>query len=399
MKLLQVFNQYRFHGGEEAWVGSISKLLGVSATVEDLTFRSDDWIGENAPKKLKQIRLIGDNPMSRAALREHVLRFKPDALIFHNTIPVGSFGLYDEARSLELPVIQYTHNFRPFSPGGTLWLNDHVNDAALRGNPWPEIYRGAWQGSRLKTAVLAYHLHQARAKGSFDCIDHWLAISNFMRDKFAEAGIPRKKITVLRHCWEAEPFISNIEESDHYLFLGRLVREKGPLSLLDAWKILENKLGNRCPRLILAGDGPLEAQIRLRVDKMHKVECVGFVSGIKKTNLIRSCRALMVPSIWWEPLGLTTYEAYASARPVIAARSGALKETVFDEITGWHHEPDDAGSIANAVTKAELTGETGRTKYGLEGRKWLIEEADPNVWKSRFISTVEKVVEAKRKRS
>lgn len=229
MRILQIFNQYRFRGGEEMWVDAIPQLLAGMAEVDELRFHSNDWIGADAPSPLKQICLMGDNPSLRAALRERVASFKPDVLLFHNVIPVGSFGLFEEAKLLGIPVLNYIHNFRPFSPSGTLWDGEKVVDAALRGNPWPEILSGAWQGSRIKTAILAWHLFRARKKGLLDQITHWLAISDFMRERFIHAGIPANKITTLRHCVTTVPSPTEAPEGDYYLFLGRMVTEKGVL--------------------------------------------------------------------------------------------------------------------------------------------------------------------------
>ncbi|MFN9662130.1 MAG: glycosyltransferase family 1 protein, partial [Akkermansiaceae bacterium] len=86
MRILQIFNQYRFRGGEEMWVDAIPQLLAGMAEVDELRFHSNDWIGADAPSPLKQICLMGDNPSLRAALRERVASFKPDVLLFHNVI-------------------------------------------------------------------------------------------------------------------------------------------------------------------------------------------------------------------------------------------------------------------------------------------------------------------------
>ena len=59
MKILQVFNQYRFRGGEEAWVDTIPHIMGVSAVVEELRFQSNDWVGPTRPSLLQQARWIG----------------------------------------------------------------------------------------------------------------------------------------------------------------------------------------------------------------------------------------------------------------------------------------------------------------------------------------------------
>jgi glycosyltransferase involved in cell wall biosynthesis len=387
MKILQIFNQYRFRGGEEMWVDGMAELLGDSAELDELRFSSKDWLNNNAPSPLKQICLMGDNPASRAALRERVANFKPDVLLFHNVIPVGSFGLFEEAKCLGIPVIYYIHNFRPFSPSGTLWDGEKVTDAALHSNPWPEIFSGAWQGSRIKTAILAWHLYRARKKGLFEIVDHWLAISDFIRVKFIEAGIPAHKITTLRHCVTSVPSPTGAQEGDYYLFLGRMVAEKGVLIVIEAWKQLESELGDACPKLVLAGEGPLEGESRYRAKSLKTVECVGFVSGELKQKLVSSCRALIAPSIWWEPLGLTSYEAYTLGRPVIAARAGALVETVTEGETGWLHEAGSANDLARAVIAAEQAGTEQRANLGEKGKEWLIQNADPEEWRRKFIIT------------
>ena len=385
MRILQIFNQYRFRGGEEAWVDGLASLLGDSAIVDELRFHSDDWLGSGAPSVLKQICLIGNNPESRAQLRAKVAEFKPDVLLFHNVLPVGSLGLFQEAKSLGIPVWCYTHNFRPFSPGGTLWTGESVNDAALRGNPWPEIFQGAWMGSPIKTAILAWHLYRARKNGLIECVDRWLAISHFMKETLSEAGIPSEKIDVVRHCWDAGAETPQQEEGSHYLFLGRLVKEKGVLNLMDAWRIVEESLGDACPHLIIAGDGPEMERMQEMAETLKHVRFVGFIQGAEKQALMNKCRALMVPSICWETLGLTVLEAYAVNRPVIAAKSGALQETVLDGTTGWLHEPGNPADLARAIIAAEKAGNDERARRGKEGNRWLKENASPTDWKRQFL--------------
>lgn len=385
-RLLQVFNQYLEPGGEEVWVNQMLQLGGISYDIHDLRFHSGAWVGRGAPSRFKQAALLWNHPLARAKLRQSVGAIRPEALLFHNLIPVASLGMYEEARLLELPVIQYIHNFRPFSPSGTMWLHGRVNDAALRGNPWPEVFGRAWERSFLRSFLLAVYQNRLRSNGMLDAVRHWIAVSDFMRGKFIEAGIPAERITSLRHCWKTRPLPARIPEGRHYLFLGRLVPEKGTGTLLAAWSLLEKRLGNSCPQLIIAGTGPEEARIHAMTNSMRRVACIGYVSGNVKDDLVRSCRGLIAPSIWWEPLGLIVHEAYDAARPVLAARSGGLTETVVENITGHLHDPGDAEQLANDVERLENRGEMGRAEMGAQGRKWLIENASPEEWRERFVS-------------
>jgi glycosyltransferase involved in cell wall biosynthesis len=380
LRILQVFNQYLDAGGEELWVDHMAMMGDAITEFEDLRFYSRSWKSRGAPGFFKQALWLGNHPAARALLREEVARFKPDALVFHNVIPVGSLGLYSEATELGIPIIHYIHNFRPFSPSGTMWFNDRINPDALKGRMWPEVLHACWEGAPLRTAILAFHLKQSIKSGLLEKIDRWVAISDFMKTKFIEAGVPESKIVKLRHCWKMRLILPPAPESDHYLFLGRLVPEKGVGSLIDAWQLLESQLGKSCPRLIIAGTGPQDAKLRAMARNLKSVSFVGFVSGEKKDSLLRSCRSLLAPSIWWEPLGLIVYEAYDFQRPVIAANSGGLSETVHPGKTGFLHEPGDPEAIANAVLACENLGVSGRASLGVAGRAWLGENASPEQW-------------------
>jgi len=385
-RVLQVFNQYLESGGEEVWVNEISRFSGRGFTVEDLRFQSSEWTRKGAPTRLRQAQRVWDNPVSRDRLRAAVEGVRPDVLLYHNLIPVGSLGLYDEAAKLGLPVVQYIHNFRPFSPSGTMWVNGRVHDGGLRGNPWPEVFGRAWERSFMRTFLVATYQSRLIRSGTLDVVKRWIAVSEFMREKFISAGIPAERVVTLRHCWKprAVPDVSRM--AGHYLFLGRLVPEKGIYTMLDAWRILEKKLGDACPRLIIAGTGPEEARILSAAARMKKVVCVGFVSGKPKDDLIHGCRALIAPSIWWEPLGLIVYEAYDFARPVVAAASGGLTETVTDGVTGLVHPPGDAARLAENIESMEALGSAGRASLGGAGREWLLRHASPEQWLSDFSS-------------
>ena len=393
LHILQVFNQYLEPGGEEEWVNQMLRLGGEGFSIEDLRFHSGAWVGRDAPSKLRQARMLWNNPQARAMLRKKVETAKPDALLFHNLLPVASMGMYDGAAKLGLPVIQYVHNFRPFSPSGTLWLKDRVNAQALQGNPWPEVFNRNWEKSFFKTFLIALQQKRLVSGGTLDVVKRWIAVSDFMRDRFIEAGLPAERVVSLRHCWRVKPEIKPVAEGRHYLFLGRMVAEKGIRVLFDAWRILERRLGTSCPRLIIAGVGPMEAQAHAWANQMERVSCVGFVAGKVKEDLLRSCRGLIAPSVWWEPLGLIVHEAYDSVRPVLAARSGGLAETVINGKTGFLHEPGNAEQLADDVERLEAHGACVRSEMGIAGRAWLVENASPDEWRERFISIVNDAIQ------
>jgi glycosyltransferase involved in cell wall biosynthesis len=379
VKILNIFNHYLEQGGEARAVEAISKSLSQVVDLERCDFFSTDWVGANAPAFWKQAIWMLHNPASLKKIRQWQHRFKPGLWLVHNVFPVGSAAIYSEAKRLDVPIIQYVHNFRPFSVNGYLWAGDRLALGGLKKNYWQEIRYGAWQNSRAKTAWLACALWLMHARRLWDSVKAWIALSHFTRDKFISAGVPAEDIYTLRHFWKLRPKGENNADGTHFLYLGRLTEAKGILVLLNAWEILERRLGTRAPRLLIGGHGPLRSFVISRTERMRSVNFTGELKGEAKHRAFEAARAVIVPSLCWEALGLVVYEAYDYSRPVLAASSGGLSEIVVDGETGLLHGAGNADQLAHQVIQLERETEA-REGMGRQGRLWLERNADEAKW-------------------
>ena len=388
--ILQIFNRYRERGGEEKSVERIFGHVAQICPIEKCWFDSREWDRPGAPGKLGQALRIGNNPEARERVRAASEKCGARAWLVHNVIPVASLGIYREASELGIPILQYCHNFRPFSVSGTLWADGDICDAGLGRDFGPEVRAATWQGSRLKSAILAWHLKRLHRSGALASVKCWIAISEFVAGKFREAGLAKERVVALRHSWDARPEPPSWRDEGYYLFLSRLVEEKGVQTVLEAWKILEARLGDQCPGLVIRGTGPLEEAVRAAAAQSPVITHEGFVAGDEKDELITGCRAMLGPSRWWEPLGLVTYEAFDAGKPMLAAASGGLTETVEHGVTGYLHDPGDAESLARAVLRLEEDGEARRRELGGPGPGVAPPgKPDPEAWKQRFSEILE----------
>lgn len=391
MKIIEVFNTYLDKGGEEVVVDQIYNQIKDLNDVKRFKIFSADWVGENAPNILKQLSKIFYNSEKYDDFVKSVIENNSQVALFHNIYPVGSPALYKAALDLEVPIIQYVHNFRPFSVSGTLWTGSEIAEQSLKGNYLQEVKAGAWQGSVIKSALFALLLKKLHYQGWLDSVKHWVAISDFMRDKFIEAGIAPENITTLRHSWDTMPEMPKREDKGYYLFLSRLTSEKGVQVLLNAWSLLEVEMGDATPLLYIGGKGELEPDVLKACEASDKVRYLGFIDKEEKAELIRCCRAMLAPSVWWEPLGLVTYEAYDFGKPMLASESGGLTETILDGETGFHFQPNDVKSLLKVIAKTEGLSNEDRLLMGDKGRDWLMKNASPEKWKEDFHHIVNKV--------
>ncbi|MFH1722491.1 MAG: glycosyltransferase family 4 protein [Candidatus Altiarchaeota archaeon] len=76
----------------------------------------------------------------------------------------------------------------------------------------------------------------------------------------------------------------------------------------------------------------------------------------------------LFPSVWEEPFGIPPIEAMSCGIPVVATKSGGIKETVDNGKTGILVEPGDPEGLAQAIISL-LEDRTLRESMGKAGRK------------------------------
>ena len=380
-------------------VERVASSLGTKHLVFHCYFDSMDFKarGHSPGSLVVQAARMLYNRDSVARFKQQIKASRPDVILMHNIFPVGSIGVYLAALSSGIPVLHYIHNFRPFSVNGYLWGDNRMIRAGLRKNFIPEILAGSWQESRLRTAWYAVVIWLMHAMGIYRRMSGWLAISHFMKQTFVEAGIPEEKIFVLRHSWDVSARLADeasgaaaAEAGGPYLlFLGRLTEAKGLRILMEAWKQVEQvRPGGR---LVVGGEGPMTEWMADQQAQLARLEFRGFVSGVEKEQLLRGCRAMVVPSVWWEPLGLVVYEAYQYCRPVIAANSGGLTETVMDGSTGWLYEPNEVEALKNCLLAA-LDDRAEADARGAAGRTWVENQTGHELWIRDFECIADEVI-------
>jgi glycosyltransferase involved in cell wall biosynthesis len=325
---------------------------------------------------LRQGLLLWKNPEALNGIREQHLAARADVWLLHNVIPVISLDVYHLGRKLGVPLIQWLHNYRPFSPGGTLFVEGRLlrpDDPWLR---WKEVWQGSWNG-RLATALLTLGYARLRLRRDFEAVRAWVPVSDEMKRIFERADWYPERLHTCRHSWHAQPAPTEARDDGHFLFLGRMVESKGVRFLLQLWEAPELR---EVP-LVMAGDGPLVEELKAR--SASNVRWVGHVEGETKRHLKAGCRAILFPSIWPEPLSTVAYEAYEMKKPILASNAGGMPEVVLDGRTGLLLPPGDRAAWLAAVLR--LARDPGLSReLGQQGRRWLEDEVSPRRWVERF---------------
>ncbi|MEX0974948.1 MAG: glycosyltransferase family 4 protein [Bacillota bacterium] len=176
--------------------------------------------------------------------------------------------------------------------------------------------------------------------------------SEYMKDEVGRVfGVPGDKVRVIPNgispSWFDLP--REIAPKPLILFVGRLVPEKGPHILVEAMPMVLSEFPEA--HLVLAGDGPLEGDIRRRIYQGglgKAVRLAGRQDDEGLRDLYRKAWVAAFPSSY-EPFGIVALEAMATGVPCITGDAGGLKEIIQDGSTGLRVQPDNPQALADAV--------------------------------------------------
>ena len=291
-----------------------------------------------------QVRLCPPHPGIGRALK----RFGPDVIHAVNPFVLGPGGAFYARRN-----------------GVPLVASYHTNVAA-----YTRFYGFGFMENTTRSWTRTWH---NRA-----CIN--LCTSQATRDYLLSEGIKRLRLWpqgVDAHLFH--PSRSSREwrkklsggrpEAKILLYVGRLAPEKD----VERLKVALSAASDTC--LAIVGKGPIQRELERKFAGTRTV-FTGLLTGDDLAAAYASADLFVFPSIT-ETLGMAMIEALASGLPVIAARTGAIHEVVFEGVNGLLYEPGSDEELVAAVRC--LHGDDAmRRSFGLRARA-AAEERD---WKA-----------------
>jgi glycosyltransferase involved in cell wall biosynthesis len=343
--------------------------------VEVIGLRSG-W-GALAPLLTQQ---IGRPVLNAARLRRLFAGRRFDVIHFHNVSLVGGPGILRYGDGVKLYT---THEHWLVCPTHVLW----------RHNREPCDRRECLR------CVLAYRRPPQlwRATGllerALDCVDAFIAPSEFTRRKHREFGFP-KEMEVLPHFLAdpatADPAQRAAQPSPHprpyFLFVGRLETLKGlqtVLPLMDRHVAVD---------LLVAGDGTYGAELRRQAAGSPRIVFLGRRPCAELDALYRHALALIVPSLGFETFCMVVLEAFRQGTPTLVRRVGPLPEMV--EASGGGLIFDDSDGLSEAM--ARLTADADlRERLGTAGYRAYASRWTESRHLARYLGLVEQIRELK----
>lgn len=194
------------------------------------------------------------------------------------------------------------------------------------------------------------------------------------RDYFVDAGIIRRKQAhVLRGAGvdlEYFSYMTYPKEEDRivFLFVGRIMNEKGVHELLEATKRLKRE-GIDCYLQVLGGFEEKEYKsVFAKYEAEGWLEYYGVQNDIRP--FIEKCHCFVLPS-WHEGMANTLLECAACGRPIITSNIPGCREAVIEGQTGLLCERKNVDSLYKKMRALCEMPINRREMMGMNGRKHM----------------------------
>jgi glycosyltransferase involved in cell wall biosynthesis len=323
-------------------------------------------------QKLREAGRILYSWEARKRLRRILEQEKFEIAHLHNIHHQISPSILHELKRFGIPAVMTLHDYKMTCPTYNLLCHGHLCEVCTYGKYYSCVLNRCNKGSLAKSMVntLEMYLHH-RVMQIYGEVALFISPSKFLIEKLQEMGFPGKLVHLPNFIRSENIEPAQKGEEGSLVFFGRLSREKGVMTLIEAVRDLKVTLK-------LIGEGPQRGELEEKVssEKISNVFFMGYKQGQELFDEIKKSMIVILPSEWYENNPLSVLEAFALGKPVIGSRLGGIPELVQDNETGFTFEP---GNVADLREKIRLLLENINVipEIRKKSQRFVIEELNP----------------------
>lgn len=326
--------------------------------------------------------------------KELIEKYKPDIVHFHGVLPLLTPSAFHACKKKGVPVVQTLHNFRWVCVEGGLFRNNRYCEICIQNSGWQGVFYGCSRGSRLISFLLwLVNLFYRKSGLLYSWMDRFIAVSEFVKDKYIVAGFPANKIRVKYNAAPSLPKdfpVIKEPERSGVTFVSRIAPAKGTRIIKEIIRNIELPVN-------IIGDGPDLQDLKQYCKKYNlcHVNFRGQISHKDVLKIISSSQCVVIPSVCGETFSLVAVEALACGTPVIASNLGGVVELINKSRGGIAVDPDEPGVFVRVIS--ELVKQPERiSQMGLAGRRYVGDFLSEEIITDRLMSIYQEVIDNKR---
>ena len=279
---------------------------------------------------------------ARQKIEKLIKDSQPDIVHLNNIYHQLSPSMLHSIKECGIPMVMTVHDLKLVCAAYSMFVNNKICESCKNRKYYSCAVKKCVKGSRLKSILgtLEMYLHHTVMK-IYELIDIFISPSQFLKNKLVECGF-KGKIIHLPNFVLLDQFIPEYRwKKPTIVYFGRLMRNKGLSTLVDAVKSIDDI------ELKIIGEGPLKRYLFEKIDNENitNVRFLGFQNRAELHNEIRHSMFTVLPSELYENNPLAVIESFALGKPVIGSNIGGIPELVFDNETGITFEPGNVEDL------------------------------------------------------
>jgi glycosyltransferase involved in cell wall biosynthesis len=263
---------------------------------------------------------------------------KPVIAHLHNIYHQITPAIIPALHKAGVKVILTLHDYKIICPNYLMLTKDIICQKCEGRKFWNSCLYCCEQGSYTGSLLLTMEAYWHRIFKSYEYVDMFLAPSQFMAKLVTRFRINSEKIRILHNGIDIKSFKATGVDAGYVLYFGRLSREKGIETFLNAHAQLKGKIPAK-----VVGTGLFLDAVK---QKFGKVDFTGFKQGGELREIIDKASFVVVPSEWYENCSMVVLESMALGKPVIGSRIGGIPEQIDDGKTGYLFEMGNSADLA-----------------------------------------------------
>ncbi len=302
------------------------------------------------------------------------------------------FNLYRALKKIK-PDVCLTFSIRPAIFGNFITRYLHI----------PTITNITGVGPLFTSKNLAYRIARfiyrfALGKTRRVFFQNYDDLNLFVKNKFVKEEIARRIPGSGVDYNKFSPVAINHNEHFIFLFIGRLIKDKGIFEFVEASRILKKKY----PLISFNVIGPFWHQ-NLKSNTITKSDLQNWIvegiidyEGEKKDirKFIGRADCIVLPS-YREGTSNILLEAASMEKPIVTTNTTGCKETVENGVTGYLCKVKDSKDLADKMEKAYLLPSEERILMGKKGRQKMMLEFDKKIVVNNYLDAIDDVLNAK----
>jgi len=334
-------------GGEDTSVAAEMSLLGDHGHTTKILFYDNADMDTGLWGKMKAGISAIYNATSARILKEEIQSFQPDLIHIHNFFFQASPAVIIEAKKHNIPVVVTIQNFRLLCTNALLLRDNKICELCVNKTfAWYGIIYKCYNNSSLQSEAVASMAGIHKIAGTWRrSVDQYITPAEFIKSKLLNSSLKLNpgKVAIKRNFVQDVGETPGHQRKNFFLFVGRLSMEKGLNVLLNSFLNLPDD------ELLIVGDGPYRESLINDYGRLKNIHFVGKKDKDEVISLMKECKSLVFPSIWYEGLPLTIIEAFSTGTPVIASKVGAMEEMVIHDRNGLLFEAGNAYRLQEAI--------------------------------------------------